>query len=107
MDASNRTRDRDAWIDADERFHRLLLDRCGNARLKALADLLWDQGHRARITTVRLRPDLRPSNDDHRAVLDAVRRGDWKKARARHLEHRLQTRHEIVDLLEEYRLDRV
>ena len=107
MDAALRKRDRHAWIAADERFHRTLLELCGNARLKALADMLWDQSHRARVTTVRLRPDLQPSNEEHRAVVEAIRQGDWKAARARHLKHRLRTSREIVDLLEQYRLARV
>jgi DNA-binding GntR family transcriptional regulator len=107
MDSAIRKRDRDAWIRADERFHRTLLELCGNARLKALADVLWDQSHRARITTVLLRPDLQPSNEEHRAVVDAIRRGDWKEARARHLKHRLRTSREIIGLLERYRLARL
>lgn len=107
MDAAIRKRDRDAWMAADERFHRTLIDLCGNPRLKALADVLWDQSHRARITTVRLRPDLQPSNEEHREVVEAIGRGDWKEARARHLKHRLRTSREILDLLEQYRLARV
>lgn len=107
MDVAIRKRDRDAWIRADERFHRTLLDLCGNGRLKALADVLWDQSHRARITTVRLRPDLQPSNEEHRAVVEAIRQGDWKEARARHLKHRVRTSREIIQLLEQYRFARV
>jgi DNA-binding GntR family transcriptional regulator len=107
MDSAIRKRDRDGWMAADERFHLTLLDLCGNARLKALADVLWDQSHRARATTVRLRPDLQPSNEEHRAVVEAIRRGDWKEARARHLKHRLRTSREIIGLLEQYRLARV
>jgi DNA-binding GntR family transcriptional regulator len=107
MDDALRKRDRDAWMAADERFHRTVIDLCGNPRLKASADVLWDQSHRARITTVRLRPDLRPSNAEHRAVVEAIRRGDWKEARACHLKHRVRTSREILDLLEQYRLSRV
>ncbi len=104
MDGAIGKGDRDAWLAADEHFHRTLLDLCGNARLKALADVLWDQSHRARITTVRLRPDLQPSNEEHRAVVDAIRRGDWKGARTRHLRHRVRTSREIIMLLDQYRL---
>jgi DNA-binding GntR family transcriptional regulator len=107
MDAAIRKRDRDAWIHADERFHRALLDLCGNVRLKALADVLWDQSHRARITTVRLRPDLQPSNEEHRAVVEAIRKRDWREARSRHLRHRARTSREIIGLLEKYRFARV
>jgi DNA-binding GntR family transcriptional regulator len=97
----------DEWVKADERFHRMLVDLCGNARLKTLVDALWDQGHRARITTVRLRPNLAPSNQEHRAVVQAVRRGDWREARTLHSKHRARTSREIVELLEKYRLARL
>src|SRR5688572_17786033 len=65
MDVAIRRKNPDAWVKADERFHRMLVDLCGNARLKTLVDALWDHGHRARITTVRLRPSLEPSNQEH------------------------------------------
>ena len=107
MDVALRRRDRDAWVKADERFHRTLLELSGNARLKTLADGLWDQGHRARITTVRLRSDLEPSNQEHREVVQAIRRGDWRDAKSRHMRHRLRTSQEIIGLLEQYRLARV
>jgi hypothetical protein len=56
---------------------------------------------------VRLRPDLQPSNQEHRAVVQAVRRGDWREARSRHSSHRARTSREIIELLEKYRLARV
>jgi DNA-binding GntR family transcriptional regulator len=59
------------------------------------------------MTTVRLRQNLQPSNDEHRAVVDAIRRRDWKDARAQHLKHRQRTSREIIGLLEEFRLARV
>src|ERR1043166_8725319 len=58
LDAAIKLRDRDAWVRADERFHRMIIDLSGNTRLAAMAYTLWDQGHRARMTTVRLRPAL-------------------------------------------------
>ena len=104
MDKAIKQRDRDAWVRADERFHRMLLDLCGNARLAAMAYTLWDQGHRARMTTVRLRPMLASSNREHRAVVEAIRRGDWRKAKERHRQHRARTSLEILNLLEQCRL---
>ena len=83
MDAALKQRDRDAWVKADERFHRTLIDLCGNTRLAAVAYTLWDHGHRARMTTVRLRPTLGSSNKEHRDVVEAIKRGDWREARAR------------------------
>lgn len=104
MDAALRERDLDAWVRADERFHRTLLELCGNARLTTVAFSLWDQGHRARTTTVRLRGSLSPSNREHRAVVDAIRRGNWREARAQHLRHRARTSQEILTLLERTRM---
>ena len=104
MDASLKQRDRDAWVKADERFHRTLIDLCGNGRLAAVAYTLWDHGHRARMTTVRLRPTLGSSNKEHREVVEAIKRGNWREARAVHLKHRARTSQEIIALLEQCRL---
>lgn len=106
MDLAARRRDPDGWVEADERFHRSLVELCGNARLTSLVNALRDQGHRARITTVRLRASLEASNQEHRAVADAIRRGDWREARSRHRRHCERTGREIVSLLEQYRLAR-
>jgi DNA-binding GntR family transcriptional regulator len=106
MDRALERSDVDAWIEADARFHRTLVGMCGNARLVAMADTLWDQGHRARMTTVRLRPALERSNQEHRAVVDSIRRGDWREADARHRRHRARTSSEIIKLLEQTGLAR-
>src|SRR6266852_3282144 len=104
MDSALKQRDRDAWVTADERFHRTLLDLCGNRRLAAMASTLWDHGHRARMTTVRLRPTLNSSNKEHRETVEAIRRGDWREARSLHSKHRARTSLEIIALLEQCRL---
>jgi DNA-binding GntR family transcriptional regulator len=104
MDDAIRQRDRDGWVRADERFHRTLIDMSGNRRLAALAYTLWDHGHRARMTTVRLRPALQISNREHRAVVDAIRRGNCREAQRRHSKHRARTSVEIIGLLEQCRL---
>lgn len=104
MDAALKKRDFDGWVRADERFHRMVTDLCGNARLASMAFMLWDQSHRARLTTVRLRPALEMSNREHRAVVDAIRRGDWRDAVAKHAKHRARTSREIIHLLEQCRL---
>lgn len=91
MDAAIKKRDLDGWVKADERFHRMVIDLCGNARLASMAFAVWDQGHRARMTTLRLRPALETSNREHRSVVDAIRRRDWREAVARHSKHRRRT----------------
>jgi DNA-binding GntR family transcriptional regulator len=104
MDQAVRKKDVDAWAKADERFHRLLVTLCGNQRLVTMVELLWEQGHRARMTTVRLRASLEQSNREHRALLDAIRQSDWRQARARHAKHRERAMTEILNLLHQTRL---
>jgi DNA-binding GntR family transcriptional regulator len=104
MDLAVRKKDVDAWAKADERFHRSLVTLCGNHRLAAMVEMLWEQGHRARMTTVRLRASLEQSNREHRALLDAIRQRDWRQARTRHAKHRARAMTEILNLLQQTRL---
>jgi DNA-binding GntR family transcriptional regulator len=104
MDHAVRKKDVDAWAKADERFHRILVTLCGNQRLAAMVEMLWEQGHRARMTTVRLRASLEQSNREHRALLDAIRQRDWRQARTRHAKHRERAMTEILNLLHQTRL---
>lgn len=104
MDLAVRKKDVDGWAKADERFHRTLVTLCGNARLADMVEMLWEQGHRARMTTVQLRASLDQSNREHRAVIDAIRRRDWHQARARHAKHRARATAEILNLLQQTRL---
>ena len=104
MDQAVRRKDVDAWAKADERFHRILVTLCGNRRLATMVEMLWEQGHRARMTTVRLRASLEQSNREHRALLDAIRKRDWRQARARHAKHRERAMTEILNLLHQTRL---
>jgi DNA-binding GntR family transcriptional regulator len=104
MDLAVKRRDVDAWAKADERLHRTLFTSCGNARLTAMADALWEQGHRARMTTVHLRASLEMSNHEHRAVVGAILRHDWRDARTRHARHRARATGDIIKLLQQTRL---
>ena len=104
MDLAVKKKDVDGWAKADERFHRMLVTLCGNSRLAAMVEMLWEQGHRARMTTVQLRASLDQSNREHRAVIDAIRRRDWHQARARHAKHRARATAEILKLLQQTRL---
>ena len=69
--------------------------------------MMWDQGHRARMATSRLRTDLDLSNQEYRAVVDAIRRGSAPEAVAHHRQHRERTSVTIIGLLEQYRLGSV
>jgi DNA-binding GntR family transcriptional regulator len=96
--------DLDAWAEADSRYHRALIDLCGNKRLANMANTVRDQGHRARMVTLRLREKPVASIDEHQQVLDAIERGDWKTARDVHYEHRKRASIELTHILEKYKL---
>lgn len=96
--------DLEAWAAADERYHRSLIDLCGNRRLAHMANTVRDQGHRARMVTLRLRAKPVASIEEHQGVLEAIERGDWKAARDLHYDHRKRASVELTRILEKYRL---
>ena len=102
MDEALEVDDRQAWAEADKRFHDLLVSMSGNRRLMAAVDAYNDQVHRARVLTVRLRPSPTRSNQDHRRLFEAIKAGDGAKARAVHTEHRRMAKALIIDLLEKH-----
>jgi DNA-binding GntR family transcriptional regulator len=104
MDAALAADDLNAWSAADERFHMLLVELSGNRRLAAMVATVWDQAHRARMLTLRLRPRPTDSNLDHAAVVEAIRRGDADAARRVHREHRSQAGKMLVELLRHHGL---
>jgi DNA-binding GntR family transcriptional regulator len=101
MDEALARDDLTAWAQADERFHWLLVEYSGNTRLKAAVSACLDQSHRVRMLTLRLRPKPVRSNDDHRALVEAIEAGDPDRARAIHHRHRSEAGDMLVGLLEE------
>lgn len=99
-----RNDDLDAWAVADEQFHRSLLELCGNQRLASMAATVYDQAYRARQISLRLRPKPWKSNEEHKAVLEAVKQGDWILARKIHGEHRRNASRVLTEVLEKYQL---
>ncbi|MGI8423207.1 MAG: GntR family transcriptional regulator [Chloroflexota bacterium] len=89
-----------AWAEADERFHHLIAELSGNARLAQLIVSFDNLQHRARLLTIRLRPRPVASTTEHRAVMTAIQRGDAEQARAFHQAHFQRGRAEILRVLE-------
>ncbi|WP_429646958.1 GntR family transcriptional regulator [Skermanella aerolata] len=94
--------DLDAWAKADEAFHRLLVERCGNRRLARMLYTIIDQSHRARIITLRLRPKPVDSVPQHRRIVEAIRAGDVAAAQGFTKAHRTAARDLVVPLLAQY-----
>ncbi len=104
MDEALALDDLDAWAKADDHFHRVILATCGNERLRAIIEQFMDQSHRVRKLTLRLRPKPTSSNDDHRALVDAIERRDAEAAWRIHHAHRLRNGQMLVELLERHGL---
>lgn len=104
MDRALDADDLTAWADADDKFHRLLIESCPNRRLRELVPQLMAQSRRARLLTLKLRPKPVSSNRDHLALVDAIERRDAEAARRIHREHRVRHGEMLVRLLQDYGL---
>lgn len=100
MDEALARDDLPGWAEADDRFHRLLVERCGNGRLRRIAQTVTDQAHRARMLTLKLRAPPAGSAQAHRLIIAAVRAGEAGEAHRRARAHRVAARDEIVPLIE-------
>jgi DNA-binding GntR family transcriptional regulator len=100
MEAALERGDLKAWAVADQMFHDLLVISSGNRRLNDIVATIRDQAHRVRMATLTLRPLPTASNEDHRAVVAAIRAGDWETARQVHYDHRKRSGKMLVELLE-------
>jgi len=96
-----------AWAKADEKFHFALVNLCGNRRLAAMVMTVWDQAHRARIFTLKLRPKPVESTREHRAVVEAILAGDAARARELYRLHRERAAHSLLEIIEKYGLVRL
>lgn len=98
----------DGVLDADDvvtysrlnrEFHEVVFSACPHRRLHDLIAKLWD-GQVGLVTVLRLKKDrLRRSNEEHRAILDALRRRDGAAAARIALEHKLGVGDDLVAAL--------
>jgi DNA-binding GntR family transcriptional regulator len=102
MEAAIESRDLRAWAAADERFHLALVDLCQNRRLSGLVMSYWEQTHRVRMFTLKLRPLPVDSTREHRSVLDAILRGDASTARRLYEAHRVRAQGMLTDILRDF-----
>lgn len=94
--------DLDAWAAADVKFHMLLVELGNNSRIRQLVQTYFDQAHRVRMLTLKLRPKPVDSNMDHRAVVEMIEKGNAEEARRIHYEHREKAGELLLSLLESY-----
>lgn len=96
-----------AWAAADEIFHMHLPTLCGNRRLAAMIMTIWEQAHRARMFTLSLRQLPMQSTKEHRAVMEAILRGDVACARDLYVAHRRRGGEELMSIIERHGLQRL
>lgn len=107
MTAALKRDDLDAWAEADEHFHRQLLEMAGNSVLTHMVQSLWDRAHRARMVTLRLRSPPVHSTREHNAIVEAIRTGDPEVTVRLYRAHRERASIELLGILERAKLDSV
>jgi DNA-binding GntR family transcriptional regulator len=107
MDAALELDDRDAWAAADARFHNLLVAASGSRRLQTAVANVVDQASRARHLTLMLRPKPLTSNEDHRAVVEAIKARDPARAHDIHFQHRERNGRQLIEILARLRMPTV
>lgn len=100
MERALRAEDLLRWAQADDQFHRLLVNECGNARLARVAATMVDQAQRARAVTLRFRALPHASTEEHRLLIAAIRAGDTVGAREAAESHRARASNEIIRAIE-------
>src|ERR1041384_6881690 len=78
--ASVRRKQAEGWIVADENFHRLIIDKCGNKMLKQMLDSLLDRIRVYRMLIVWDQPGIELAVDEHEAILTALKNRNAAKA---------------------------
>jgi len=107
METALASEDREAWARADEKFHTELVRLGGNSRVISIVANFNNQVRRARAMTLYIRPLPEKSNEDHRAVLEAIAAGNPALAFSVHHEHRSNARKMLVELLQKHGLRHV
>ncbi|MEO1065801.1 MAG: GntR family transcriptional regulator [Pseudomonadota bacterium] len=97
--------DLQAWAEADDEFHRLLVDYSDSTRLRKTVSQFRDQVHRARMATLSLRVKPTESNKDHQILVNHLRQKNAPEARKIHRAHRVKAGQMLVELLTKHGLN--
>lgn len=104
MDEALASDDLQRWAAADDDFHRVTLELCGNSRLAAVGMAQQDQVRRARLVTLKKRPTPKTSNVAHRQTYEAICAGDGQRARELHRQQRERASAQLTKLLQDFPL---
>lgn len=87
MDVASNSDDVTKYFEANNSFHRLFIEKCGNSQLRDIYDQVTKPMSRYQRWTLQLRGDLRSPHNEHAKVLDAVRKGKAELAAKLMTEH--------------------
>ena len=91
--------DRNAWAEADMRFHLSVVDLCGNKRLAGLYHQQRGLTDRARFFALHLRELPTRSTEEHRVMLEKLESRDAPGLERVYREHWDRTTAELLDLI--------
>ncbi len=97
------------WALADEEFHLGIVQLSKNRRLVDIVLNCWDQVHRARYFTLRLRSHPQPlkSIEEHYEIIEAIRRGNARAASQLYRRHRERGLKEQIDVMTAFRIHQI
>ena len=99
METAYRQKDMDAWVEADEKFHDVMLEYCPNPYIVNEMKKANVLVRRVRDGIVKYALDKEPSMQDHKAVYEAIRDGDQERARALTQAHIKRIREQLMKML--------
>lgn len=102
MEAAIEVNDRDTWAEADRRFHFLVVDTCGNARLARMYHAQRGLTDRARYFALHLRELPVQSTEEHRGMYQALLSRDLGRLEHLYRLHWDRTTEEMLALIERH-----
>lgn len=107
MDRALESGDLEAWMKADEKYHRFLNVLSGNRHLAGVVESLRAQSYRSRRAMVELGFKLETINGIYRQLNQLILSGEVEKAQALFSEHRRSEASSLLSLLSENSISRV
>ena len=80
MDKFTRENNPLAFSEIDAEFHNVIVNICGNKRLIQMRKNITEQAHRYRIKSLNISGRLKYSIEEHREIVEALKKKDPKKA---------------------------
>lgn len=101
MDAASEAGEGTAYYEVNLRFHTLILELSGNRRARQAYDDHVKELHLFRRSYFNAPGNMRRSNAEHRAILEAIMKGDARRARTLAERHVLSGRDRLLARLEQ------